>query len=157
MAQSAFETGADFLAHHGVKGMHWGVRKDRSSRVTVVTDPTKRRKKIKTTGGHNLPPHGDAIKARTNQQRLQKSGTDALSNQQLQELQNRLNLEMNVSRLHSQQRASTKPWIVRFLKDPTGRKQLREAANSPAAKAGAGYVKKSLAKKAATAAVVAAV
>lgn len=154
MAQTAMEIGAGFLEHHGVKGMHWGIRKDRSSKVTVVTDPTKRRKKIKTSGGHDLPPHGDAIKARTNQQRLAKSGTDALSNTQLQDLQTRLNLEQNVSRLHKTQRDAARPWIIKFLKDPTGRKQLRDAANSPAAKAGAGYVKKSLAKKAATAAVV---
>lgn len=34
-AQDGMDKILDFIEHHGVKGMHWGVRKDRSGGVTV--------------------------------------------------------------------------------------------------------------------------
>ena len=43
----------DELYHHGVKGMHWGIRKDRSSGTGESTAPdhTKRNKALKIAGG----------------------------------------------------------------------------------------------------------
>lgn len=80
----------DFLAHFGVKGMKWGVRKNRSSRVTVDTGPGGR---IKTRGGHDRPPAADAVKAARLRQRAKKSRVTSLSNDELQTLLKRMNLE----------------------------------------------------------------
>lgn len=41
-AQDSMNKVLEFIEHHGVKGMHWGVRKDRSGGVTVGTRKGKR-------------------------------------------------------------------------------------------------------------------
>lgn len=149
------ETVQNLLKHYGVKGMRWGVRRKNvgtPTEVVVKVDPTKTRKKITTSGGENQPAHKDAIAARTTQQILRKSGQDALSNQQLQDLQTRLNLEQNVARLDANHREAGQHFLVKFLKSPAGQKQVKEAANSPAAQS----VKKKVMTKLAIGAVAAA-
>lgn len=148
----------DILSHHGVKGMKWGRRKAAGSPpgpasvvVTTKTSP-KSKTKISTSGGTAHPAHPDAVAAKTTQQILKKSGSHALSTQELQDLQTRLNLESNVSRLDAQQRAAGQHFAVRFIKDPAGRRKIKDAADSPQGQA----VKKSLKKKLATAAATAA-
>lgn len=44
---------SEFLEHHGVKGMHWGVRKDRSSGEgsSAPPDHSKRNKALRIAGG----------------------------------------------------------------------------------------------------------
>jgi hypothetical protein len=101
------DLGAEFLAHYGVKGMRWGTRRGESpSAVTptatsVVPSGRFRKTKVKAEGGENQPAHEDAIKVARVQATLKKSGPAALSNQELQELQTRLNLERNVTQLVS--------------------------------------------------------
>lgn len=82
----------DGISHYGVKGMHWGVRKDRS-------------------GGSSAPAAKPAPKPRMSEDakavekafgKINRGGTDALSNQELQHLVNRLNLEQQYSRLTSE-------------------------------------------------------
>lgn len=85
----------DVLAHFGVKGMKWGVRK-RSSAVTVTTRPGGR---IKTTGGHDRPASTDAVKAARLGQRAKKSSPKSLSNEELRALINRMNLEQQYNNL----------------------------------------------------------
>lgn len=115
--------GADFLEHYGVKGMKWGVQKSRfqsklhERRVNaeiatrakrpardVKAYPTigsSKRKKatVPTKGGEDHPPTEDAVKVATAAQKLKKSGVAALTNQELQDMQRRLNLENDVQRL----------------------------------------------------------
>jgi hypothetical protein len=94
-----------FLEHHGIKGMKWGVRKravtlksnlSKPTPVEVVAKPGKR---IVVTGGKRNPTHGDAITVSKLQQRHQKSGKQALSNQEIKKLNERLSLEQQLDKL----------------------------------------------------------
>lgn len=79
------------LAHFGVKGMKWGVRRNRRPvKVTVATKPGG---KIKTKGGRNQPASKDAIAAAKLKQRAKKSRASSLSNQEMQALIRRMQLE----------------------------------------------------------------
>lgn len=94
---------SDILEHHGVKGMRWGVRRRRNSSgelVPVSVQSNKAGQVTKTSGGSNHPTSEDAKRAMTTHQIAKSSGTHALSNQELQDLVNRLNLEQNYSRLN---------------------------------------------------------
>lgn len=92
----------DVLAHYGVKGMRWGVRGKRSTATTPVAVTTRPGKRVKTAGGKGQPASDDAVKAAIVKQKAKKSSTDALSNQELQSLVSRLNLEQQYSRLTPQ-------------------------------------------------------
>lgn len=97
--------GGDFLEHYGVKGMRWGVRKREEPNAVApqaasrVPHGDKRQTKIDVKGGENHPAAPDAIKIAQVKAKYQKSGPAALNNQELRELQERMNLEANVSRL----------------------------------------------------------
>lgn len=97
------ETGralTDTLIHYGVKGMKWGVRRDRSSRVSIAA----KGKKLKTSGGVGRKPSEDAKRAAVIGRIGKGSGLQALSNKQLQDYQTRLNLEASVRRLEYQKK-----------------------------------------------------
>lgn len=64
----------EVLAHYGVKGMKWGVRKNR-------------------TGGSRPPMSDDAANAKAARSKVRKGGTKALTNKELQNLVDRMNLE----------------------------------------------------------------
>lgn len=95
------ERGEEFISHFGVKGMRWGVRKERTVSTSVQTDTglVRRKTKVATKGGESQPAHTDAIIAAVQKQKLRKSGTDALSTQELRELSTRLQLEAQVETL----------------------------------------------------------
>lgn len=122
-----------FLAHHGIKGMKWGVRKGGSSgpsEVKVKTGSTLTGKaKIKTSGGSKHPPHADAVAARVVQQKLARSGTHSLSNHEIQTLVNRHNLEQQVARVPKKSSAASKAGkhIANFLGSPAGKASLDAA------------------------------
>ena len=103
------------LEHHGIKGMHWGVRKDTSS------------------GGGGGRPAGrsnisiDAAKAATTKARISTGGTHAVSNQDLQHLVNRMNLEQQYSRLTTSSSTTGKSYVQNFLKK-NGDQLLNKAA-----------------------------
>lgn len=86
------------LAQSGVKGMKWGVRKrDKTpTDVVVKTNPGRR---VKAKGGKYHGASEDAIKAAIARQTARKSTVDSLSNQELQALVTRMNLEQQYSRL----------------------------------------------------------
>jgi hypothetical protein len=136
---SSSEVVQDILAHHGVKGMRWGVRRSRSSSVTV----SEKGKRIKTSGGHGRPAHPDAVRVRTIGQVGKKSGLKALSNEELQAYNQRLNLEQQTKRLSYNDKSPPKKFILTLL-GQTGKQQANEAANTVAS----AQVKKLLAKAA---------
>jgi hypothetical protein len=87
------------IFHWGVKGMRWGVRKDRSP--VEVTTSSKPGGRVKAKGGQNQPASEDAVKAAQAHRIARKSTTDALSNKELQALVNRMNLEQQYNQLNS--------------------------------------------------------
>lgn len=90
------------LAHYGVPGMKWGVRrKSGSSSRTTVTD--RRGNPIRK---NNSKLDHDAVKTRVNQAVAKKAGTDVLATKDLQELVNRLNLEQQYDRLNPAQKST---------------------------------------------------
>jgi 2'-5' RNA ligase len=118
------------LEHHGIKGMRWGLRKEkiandlhqrrlsteaanrenRPAQNVKVYDSIGATKKAKSTittkGGEDHPPTEDAIKVAAAQQKLKKSGFHALTNQELRDVQTRLQLEAQVSQLSGKRQTS---------------------------------------------------
>lgn len=127
---SASDVVAGILAHHGVKGMRWGVRRRASvgAQGVVVKD---RRKRVTTKGGSGHPAHSDAVRARTLGQVGKKSGLKALSNEELQAYNQRLNLEQQAKRLHYNDKSPPKKFVLTLL-GQTGKQQASEAANQVA-------------------------
>lgn len=136
------DLGREFLEHYGIKGMRWGVRKDnrlsahleerranaevqrqkfreaREVRVQASIGRTSNSKaKIYTKGGEDHPPAEDAIKVAVAQQKLSKSGTVALSNKELRDVAERLQLESNVARLQKEQGRVGEGFVRRMLRN----------------------------------------
>jgi hypothetical protein len=65
------------LAHHGVKGQRWGVRRTTPSATVTIT--TKKKNKVKAQGGQGVPIHSDAVAKVTVAQVKKKSGINAVS------------------------------------------------------------------------------
>jgi hypothetical protein len=141
----------DLLTHHGVKGMRWGVRRKATvgPREVIISD---KRKKIKTKGGEGHPASADAVRARTSGQIAKKSGYKALSDQQLREYTNRLNLEANAKRLDYAEKPAAKKFVAQLL-GQTGKNAATQAANEVASQ----QVKKHVIRKLAVGAAAAAV
>lgn len=105
----------DELAHYGVKGMKWGVRKQRMpTGVTVKKTPGRR---VKTSGGENQPASKDAVAAAKLRQRAKKSTTDSLSNVELQDLVRRMNLEQQYRNLAAQDQGPAQKFVQRLVKN----------------------------------------
>lgn len=120
----------DILSHHGVLGMKWGRRSSSSGPQSVsVRD---RGKKFKATGGAGHPGHKDAVAPRVSGRIAKKSGVKALSNQQLEEYNKRLNLEQNYKRLSYNDKNAGQKFVARLL-GKTGQTQAEAAANQVAA------------------------
>jgi hypothetical protein len=156
------------LAHHGVLGMHWGVRKSteghrsgdtgkdrgkKSTTPTPVTIGTKRmgRPGIKTSGGKGHPATADATRHAIAKQTAKKSSTDSLSDKELKDLVNRMNMEQSYDRMRSDPGGIGKRFVGKLLGN-VGNQQASNYANAKVSSA----IAASGAKKAARAAQVAA-
>lgn len=126
------ETLEEFLAHHGIKGMHWGVRTGGAKGPTGVTVTHKPGRKVKTKGGKRQPAHEDALRTAIIRQQTKKSTTDSISNKDLKELVDRMNLEQQYSRLASHKGGSSK--FVNELVNDVGKQSAKRAANDALAK-----------------------
>lgn len=151
LVQSAID---DILEHHGIKGMKWGVRRSRPSAVTV----SDKGKKLKTSGGHGRPATESAVRARVTAQVAKKSGVKALTDQELRDYANRIQLEQNVSRLMYNEKSRGAKFVDNML-GRQGSQLANEAAKQGATKTGRaalGAAKKSrrVAKVAATVAAI---
>jgi hypothetical protein len=73
------------VEHSGIKGMKWGVRRSRKELAKL-----------------RQAPSGDAREAHKALVKSKISGVEALSNKELQNLNNRLNLEQNYAKLSYQ-------------------------------------------------------
>lgn len=112
------------LAHYGVKGMKWGVRKSRKS---------------------SGPVSEDARVARKAQAKLKKTGVKSLSNKELQSVINRMNLERQYSTLNPSAVKKGNKAVKGILGVAGTVSSIVALANSPAGKA----VKTALKNKAA--------
>jgi hypothetical protein len=107
----------DVLAHFGIKGMKWGVRRPRGADGLVE----------KSTDVKNA----EAARAKIGK----KGNTNALSNQELQNLVTRMNLERQLSTLNTQSK-KTNP-ALKFVGDTllaVGKQQAQKLAQEQATK-----------------------
>lgn len=166
--KTEIEIGQEILEHFGIKGMHWGVRREqrRSSKLAErgakevarrterapapvhVEDTIGRSKssktKLKAVGGEDHPASEDAIKVASSRQKMRKSGIHTLSNSELQQMAQRMNLEAQVTSLNSRRKRTVGQGFVdahlaRAQKDPFGTvmKTHKVATSKPFKKAAA--------------------
>ena len=89
------------LAHYGIKGMRWGVRRSQTARKTVPDDEpvtlvrNQKTGGIDAKGGRGHAMSEDAKQAAALRQKAKASGSVALTNQEMKALIDRLNLETN--------------------------------------------------------------
>jgi len=125
----------NILTHFGTKGMKWGVRRNKSSSVSV----TSKGKKLKTRGGHGRPASPDAVRARTLGQVGKKSGLKSLSDQELSDYSRRLNLEQQVKRLEYNEKNAAQKFVANLL-GKNGSQDVESAARETRKKVGKAIV-----------------
>lgn len=96
----------DFLKHYGVKGMKWGTRRASSS-------PKE-------------PASKDAQTALALRARAKKSKPKALSNAELQQAINRMNLEQQFKRLSVNEKPAVQRWMASTLLE-IGKREVQVA------------------------------
>lgn len=89
------------IAHYGVKGMRWGVRRSDRRGDTAAVSVTQKKPggKITAVGGKGAPAHEDALRTVASRQQAKASGTHSLSNDQLQQAVRRMQLEQQYKQL----------------------------------------------------------
>lgn len=107
----------DFLEHYGVKGMRWGRRNAaQNSDPLEVTYQAQPGRRVKTQGGQNQPASEDAIRVAKLKQQAKASSTDSLSNDQMREVLNRMNMEQQYANLSSQEAIRNQSPAKKFIK-----------------------------------------
>jgi hypothetical protein len=121
----------NILAHIGVKGMKWGVRRKATvgaQEVIVRDSRVPGSKRLVTKGGSGHPAVPAAVRAQKIGQVGKKSGLKALSDQELQDYARRIQLEQNVKRLQYTQLSPGQRFVRRLL-GQAGQSQSQAAAN----------------------------
>lgn len=106
----------DFLAHYGIRGMKWGVRRSRAELA-------------KTRAGHE--PSSDASAARRTQAQVKKGGIGSVSNADLRALNERLNLEKNYKSLTSSKQKDGQSFVEKVVKGGKTMNDVYKFYNSP--------------------------
>lgn len=125
----------EFLAHYGVKGMKWGVRRTPGgpAQTGVFVKKGKiRGVELSTRRQTDDTPSDDAAKAAINKTVVRTHSTDKLSNQELQSLVTRMNLEQQFDRLRPRKPSEH---VTKFLRD-----QLISIGKDEAGKYAKGYI-----------------
>lgn len=92
------------LAHYGIPGMKWGKRKGGDSSSSKDSAPKG-------------PVSTDAANAKKFSSKAKTSGTDSLSNKELQDVVTRMNLEQQYSKLNGQSVAKGQSATKKILSD----------------------------------------
>lgn len=129
------DTVGNILAHHGVKGMRWGVRRKNvgtPNEVTVSVDKGK----LKAKGGEGHAPSEEAKAAAATKQKAKASGVHSLSNEEIQAAVTRMNLESNFKQatVKTKQTVPGQKFVLNLLKN-TGNAQVQRVVNDQATKA----------------------
>ena len=109
------ETGGDSLEHYGVKGMKWGIRKDRSSKSSGTKKKSSR-------------SEARAKKKRAAAATKAASSPKNMTNEELRRRNERMRLEQEYKRLKKSGRPSSGP-VVDYLAE-LGERQLKRVANN---------------------------
>lgn len=113
------------MAHFGVKGMHWGVRKDETpSSSSPAAKPVRR-----------AADSADVKAVKKSEEKIDTHGTRVLSNNELQSVITRMNLEQQYSRLANPEVKDGEDAIKRILNRANQAQALHKHLNSPLSKA----------------------
>ena len=119
------ETLDDVLAHYGILGMKWGVRRSDKQ--------ISRARKTKKSSSQDRSE--DSEKAEAARKKAKSGGAKTLSNQELQELTTRLNLEQQYSKLstgdNSSKVAKGQEKVKKLLGVGKTAQEIYNLANSP--------------------------
>ena len=132
------------LTHYGIKGMHWGVRREdphpTSDRVETKNGKIRSVTLSKARQENNSESH-DAARAAILKKTAATKSTDSLSNKELQDLVTRMNLEQQYSRLTQPANGSAKKMITDILVNQ-GKQELTKFVQQQATKQIANALKK---------------
>lgn len=117
--ESEFE---NILAHYGIPGMKWGIRRADGPAGTVSSNP-----KYKAKRGLSE----DGARAKASMETLKRHGMHALSDADLQHLRNRLQLEQSMRDIRAQKTGSGHTFIRRMLKYADTANGVVKFTNSP--------------------------
>lgn len=137
----------DVLAHFGVLGMKWGVRRGESGGGPQAVTVTQRKPggRLKAKGGKGHGADNDAVGAVAAARKAKKSGVHSLSNQELQKLVQRMNLEQQYVGLKEKEPNALRNGMAAIKKVLGLGKTLNEVhsfVNSPVGKEINGLLKK---------------
>ena len=107
----------EFIAHFGVKGMRWGVRK------RTMTEEGKSKRPPKKTQSE------DAAKAATSLAKSKKQGLASLSNAELKALNERMQLESSYKQLNERQKTKGRQMAESIIIN-SGQELAKEAFKS---------------------------
>jgi 2'-5' RNA ligase len=128
----------EFLAHHGIKGQRWGVRRSSSEiQRATITKPDGEQtlavvnNKTKTA----MEVHGDKKGTIATEYRLTKYGTDVVSNKELDSYMKRVDLEKKYATYATSKQASNKG-VKKFIGEVISNAAKNEVAQLSQGKQG---------------------